>query len=310
MNCFDLHCDTATELFKRREKLKDNGRHISLSKAKAFSRYAEVAAFWSDPRNTDDECYSLFNSALDYFLSELSENGLYPVLSKCDFETLQRNKKSAFIIGIEGANLFSGSISRLELAYDRGVKVITPVWKGVTAVGGAFDADEGLSSFGYDLIRRMGELNIACDLSHASVKTADEALSVARENGFPVFCSHSDSYSLCRHRRCITDDFAKRLAEAGGVCGVSLVPYHLTEGGICKVENVVAHILHFHNIAGEDFPALGCDFDGVDLLPEGVEDISDLPVIARELKKRGLNENAVEKIFYKNAKRFLFTVLD
>ncbi|MBO4216624.1 MAG: membrane dipeptidase [Clostridia bacterium] len=309
MDYFDLHCDTATEIFKRREKLFENGRHVSLSKAGCLEKYAQVAAFWSDPKNGDD-CFRLFVEALDYFEAELSENGLLPVTDRRTFEKLQSEGKPAFILAIEGANLFSGDTGRLEAAYSRGIRVITPVWKGVSCIGGAFDTDVGLTPFGYGIIRRMGELNIACDLSHASVKTADEALSEAKKHGFPVFCSHSNSHSLCSHPRCITDGFAKRLAEAGGICGVSFVPYHLADGGVCKAEAVVSHLLRFYNIAGADFPALGGDFDGVDLLPEGISDISDVPAVLHLLEKHGLSDGEIEKILYLNAKRFLLSVLD
>ena len=309
MDYFDLHCDTATEIFKRRVKLYDNPLHISLKKAGHIEKYAQIAAFWSDPRYSGDECFDLFGKTLDHFTAELSENGLAPVTDTDAFEKYQNAGLPAFIIGVEGAGLLNRDISRLDDMYRRGVRGITLTWKGVSCIGGAFDTDEGLSPFGADTVIRMGELNVACDLSHAGVKTANDALSLVKAKGYPVFCSHSNAYSLCRHPRCISDGFAKELSLAGGICGVSFVPYHLTEDKICTAETVVSHILHLRNIAGGDFPAVGGDFDGVDRLPEGISDISDVTLICDLLKKHGLSDGETEKILYGNAKRFLSRIL-
>ena len=41
---------------------------------------------------------------------------------------------------------------------------------------------------------------------------------------------------------------------------------------------------------------LGSDFDGVDAIPKGMEDVSKLPDLVRELARRGYSEQDLEKI--------------
>ncbi len=55
--------------------------------------------------------------------------------------------------------------------------------------------------------------------------------------------------------------------------------------------------------AGEDCLALGSDFDGIDGDLE-IAGAQDMPKLAEGLKKEGIPERVVEKIFYGNAVRF------
>jgi membrane dipeptidase len=53
-------------------------------------------------------------------------------------------------------------------------------------------------------------------------------------------------------------------------------------------------------VAGIDHVGLGSDFDGVDSLPEGLDDCSKLPLITYELLKRGYSERDIKKILGEN----------
>ena len=44
--------------------------------------------------------------------------------------------------------------------------------------------------------------------------------------------------------------------------------------------DVVAHLEHVREVAGIDHVGLGGDYDGVDWLPEGLEDVTGLPAPA------------------------------
>jgi membrane dipeptidase len=59
---------------------------------------------------------------------------------------------------------------------------------------------------------------------------------------------------------------------------------------------LVDHIDHAVRIAGIDHVGLGSDFDGISVLPAGMEDVADLPAITAELKKRGYSDRDVRKI--------------
>jgi membrane dipeptidase len=62
------------------------------------------------------------------------------------------------------------------------------------------------------------------------------------------------------------------------------------------VSDVVDHIDYIVKLVGPDYVGLGSDFDGVHSLPNGLEDVSQMPNITRELVKRGYSEEDIRKI--------------
>ena len=62
------------------------------------------------------------------------------------------------------------------------------------------------------------------------------------------------------------------------------------------VADVVAHIDHVVKLVGVDHVGLGSDFDGVDGLPTGLEDVSEIPNLIAALLEKGYSETDIEKI--------------
>ena len=86
--------------------------------------------------------------------------------------------------------------------------------------------------------------------------------------------------------------------------GISLAPRHLTSGDHCGIADVITHIEHFYSIGGEDCLCLGCDFDGLDATPAGLENLEMLPRLVAEMSRLGYSDEQIEKLFYKNAELF------
>lgn len=68
---------------------------------------------------------------------------------------------------------------------------------------------------------------------------------------------------------------------------------------------IADHIDHAVEIAGIDHVGIGSDFDGISITPEGMDDISMLPVLFEELKRRGYSDSDLEKIAGDNFLRLL-----
>ncbi len=74
---------------------------------------------------------------------------------------------------------------------------------------------------------------------------------------------------------------------------------------------LVDHIDHVARVAGVDHVGLGSDFDGVDgLLPHGMRDVTDLPLVAQGLFDRGYRDGEVARILGGNMLRVIEAVLD
>ena len=56
------------------------------------------------------------------------------------------------------------------------------------------------------------------------------------------------------------------------------------------------HIDHAVKVGGIDHVGIGTDFDGIEVAPEGLEDISKLPSLFDELTLRGYSDDEIEKI--------------
>jgi len=68
---------------------------------------------------------------------------------------------------------------------------------------------------------------------------------------------------------------------------------------------VVDHIEHIAKVVGPDHVCLGSDFDGIPTGPAGLDDVSKLPFVTRELLRRGFSQDNVRKILGENVLRVL-----
>ena len=68
---------------------------------------------------------------------------------------------------------------------------------------------------------------------------------------------------------------------------------------------IADHIDHVVALAGIDHVGIGSDFDGIVVTPEGMEDISMMPKLFEELRRRGYSETDLEKIASGNFFRIL-----
>ena len=63
---------------------------------------------------------------------------------------------------------------------------------------------------------------------------------------------------------------------------------------------IADHIDHVVKLVGIDHVGLGSDFDGIAVTPDGMEDVSMVPALFDELRRRGYTQEDLEKIASKN----------
>lgn len=76
-----------------------------------------------------------------------------------------------------------------------------------------------------------------------------------------------------------------------------------------NVDDVINHIEYIVQLIGADHVGIGADWDGVGLLPNGIENITKMPVVTQKLLDRGLTEKDVKKILGGNFKRIFKQVV-
>lgn len=71
------------------------------------------------------------------------------------------------------------------------------------------------------------------------------------------------------------------------------------------LDRLVDHFEHAARVAGVDHVGIGSDYDGVESVPKGVDDISMIPNLVRALARRGFSEQELEKMVGGNMLRVM-----
>jgi len=249
----------------------------------------------------------------------------------------------AGIPGIEGGHSIEESLDELEWFFARGVRVMTLVWNNhlrwirSCQDGAGADIPEGLSAFGRAVVRRMNELGMVVDLSHAGRRSFFDALDATTK---PLIASHSGCMAINPHPRNLDDEQLRALARNGGVVGIVFCTPFLdgaaraeeqrwretseyaalrgandTELFLAQceflqrsatplpLERVLDHLCHAVEVAGVEHVGIGSDFDGIQRTPQGLEDASTYLALAAGLERRGFSLADVEAVLGGNLRR-------
>ena len=146
----------------------------------------------------------------------------------------------------------------------------------------------------------MDSLGIIIDVSHTGIKTIQDILA---ETTNPIIATHSGARSVYNHYRNLYDSQIQDIANTGGVIGIVFYPYFLNGSSNSSIADVIAHIDHIVNLVGTDYVAIGSDFDGIEVVPLGLEDTSKFPALTLALLQHGYTETEVAKFLGGNFKR-------
>ena len=144
---------------------------------------------------------------------------------------------------------------------------------------------------------------IFLDLAHISRRGFFDAVAV-HDKTQPLMVTHTGIAGVYEHWRNITDEQLRAVADTGGCVGVMFQSGFLAKRG-ATVETVVDHLERIVNIAGEDVPAIGTDYDGAISPPPDLPTILELPRLAEAMLRRGWSAERIQKILGGN---FLSTV--
>jgi membrane dipeptidase len=263
-----------------------------------------------------------------------------------EIEQIHGQGKIACLIGIEGGHSLQNSLALLRIYHRLGVAYLTLTHAdSLDWADSATDQPKahGLSEFGREVIREMNRLGMMVDISHVSPATMHAVLDVSIA---PVIASHSSAFAIAPHPRNVPDDVLHRIKTNNGVVMVNFFSGFILPEAVKlsteafkvrrelrekyseeteyrkafrewraanplpkgTVKHLVDHIDYIVKIAGIDHVGLGSDYDGVTVLPEGLEDVSGFPLITEELLKRGYSEEDIHKILGRNILRVMRSV--
>ena len=223
-------------------------------------------------------------------------------LTGADVRAAKAAGKIAVLGGIEGGHALEGRIEAIEMFARRGVRYLGPLHLWPNALGGTSrkpKRDDGLTDLGREVVRECERCGVIVDLAHINRRGYFEVLDLTK---LPVMVSHTGVSGVHAMWRNLDDEQVRAVAARGGCIGIVFARQYL---GSASIDAVVDHVQHVIDIAGEDAPSLGSDFDGFVVPPEGLEDIAALPNLTVALSRRGIAPRVLEKILGGNALRVL-----
>jgi membrane dipeptidase len=174
-----------------------------------------------------------------------------------DILDAKKTGRVGLLYGFQDGVAFETDLARLDELYRLGIRIVQPTYNRRNLLGdGCLEpANAGLSKAGVEAIERMNELGILVDLSHCGRQTAADAI---RHSKKPVAFTHTGSAALADHPRNRTDAELRAVADKGGVSGIYFMPF-LSEGRQPTAADVIRHLEHMIDVAGEDHVSIGTD---------------------------------------------------
>lgn len=278
---FDAHCDTLCRIADDKFNYYGNKGEVTREALDGYENYTQLFACFIAPAYRE--------RAMERF----------DILSGC-FDKIDFGRTRA-ILSVEGGEMIR-SLEDVDYLAMRGVKCAALTWNNSNDIaGGADDPDKGLSLFGKRVIARMEERGIVVDVSHLNDRSFYDVISVSHKT---VVATHSDSRYVCGHRRNLTDEMMKLIAETGGSAGINLYPLFLNGTENAGIEDIMRHMEHWADIGVIDSVGIGADFDGTDgLLPDGITGASDMWKIFDKMRERGFSDSEIESVSHSNFER-------
>jgi membrane dipeptidase len=319
--------------------------HTDLPRMRAGGMGAQFWSVYVQTRLTGDDAVSATLEQVDAarLLTDTYADQLAWATTADEVEQAWASGRMASLMGAEGGHSINCSLGTLRQLHALGVRYLTLTHNANTPwADSATDRPVagGLTEFGREVVREMNRLGMMVDLSHVSADTMRDALAVSEA---PVVFSHSSARAVTDSPRNAPDDVLEATARGGGVCMATFVPKFVNPAcadwhrelvaaaaaeGVpesdgerfgafedawvrdhpqprASLADVVAHVEHVRDVAGIDHVGLGGDYDGVETLPDGLEDVSTYPVLVSALADRGWSEADLARLTCRNTLRVM-----
>lgn len=211
--------------------------------------------------------------------------------------------RTALWISLQGGNALSADPEVLDGEVGRLLHRITLVHLTRSDLGGTnspLGGDGGLTALGRRMVEACNRNRVLVDLAHSGKTTFWDTLAIHRPD-LPPIVSHTGVQAVRDHWRNVDDDQLRAIADRGGVIGIMyqssfLAPVLWT----CPRRAIVDHLEHVIRTVGEDFAAIGTDYDGMIVPPHDLVDVTHHPLLVQDMLDRGWSEERVRKVLGRN----------
>jgi membrane dipeptidase len=200
--------------------------------------------------------------------------------------------------------------------------------------------NNGLSEFGKEVIHEMNRLGMLVDISHVSEKVMSDVLDIstapiiASHSGARGINDHTRNVPDAVLKRIVSNggvvmiNFFPAFLDARSKSEIDgreiqlkneldAIQIQYKDNLAARVEaerqlrmahpiyitsytRIVDHIDYIKKIAGIDHVGIGADYDGIPMLPNGMNGMEDLPLLTYEMLRRGYTEVEIKKVLGEN----------
>ncbi len=209
-------------------------------------------------------------------------------------EPNRRIKKKNVLFAVEDMQILSkegeNTIKNLSAVY------CSLTWNNDNSLAGGAYGSRGLTENGKRMIVLLERCNTIIDCAHLNEKSFYEVADVAER----IMISHTCVKELKSHPRNVDASQMKLVAEKNGIIGLTPVLDFLRGS---RLDDFAAAIDFVVEKIGENFVAIGTDFNGTTNFPDWLSSYSDFEKLRYTLENLGYSSDVIKKIFYKNALR-------
>ena len=282
-----------------------------------------TANFYRGLLHTEETSFIRFEDLvdeIDMMLSDINfQDGVVKVSDAEEIEAAKQHNQVGLLPTVEHLAI-GNELQRVDLLYNHGIRLAGLTYRRKNYIGEGQQErnDGGLSVFGIEVVKRMNKLGMVVDLSHASYRTAMDAIDFSQA---PVAFSHDGSYTLGLQQgggeyakgRLRRDEELVACARQGGIVGVTVQPSVVRSwGSELSIDRLLDHYDYMVKLLGIDHVAIGTDSS---IGPRGSGTISGLESpaegknIIRGLITRGYSDADIIKITGGNALAFFRRVM-
>lgn len=300
---FDLHADLAEAIRPEYDSSSSAlaERWIPLMNDGGIG-WSAAASFFSGKESWED-----MQACVRMVRRDIENSGAKLILDKQDLKAMP-DDRPVFLMTVEGmCGIHDRPEEKIRWLYEQGNRIGSLEWneQNDLATGNSGDPARGLTEMGKAAVRKMNELHMIIDVSHANEKTFWDLMDASQ---LPLIATHSNAKSLCTVERNLTNQQIRALAEKGGLIGMNACESFISDIPEKRTaRTLAAHARYIADLAGPEHVACGFDFGAYygskqshDLRsPEQTQNFIE------GLREEGFSEEEIKDIAYRNVLRFL-----
>ncbi len=220
-----------------------------------------------------------------------------------EFEAARRAGAHAVLLSVQGGNAFDAAPAGPLVIEDRLLTRVTVVHLSNSGYGGTssplslMSGGRGLTDHGRLFIEQLNEGRIYVDLAHIAEEGFWDVVAV-HDRDQPLLVTHTGVDGVRDMWRNLNDKQIKAVADTDGAIGIIFQAGFLKRpGGPKDGRMVIEHLRHVIDVVGEDYAALGSDYDGFITPPPDLRDGGvGFPRLVQYMLDEGWSVERIQKI--------------